>query len=562
MTSESLAHWVAPRTIAVDGQQIGVGIVTAELREKGNEWMLVLGPAKVGTEVTREQTLLESRISNAAIWCQRASWQVRALLTRGRDATIRISTSDLASTSVTDLSMMPPVGSLIRPLFLEFTPTPELRSFQRAGVEWLLTHPRGILADDMGLGKTLQALEAIRTRIYGGETRTAVVVCPRTLVATWLSEAHKWSPVLAAASSTSWKGTATSLWSLVKDNRVHLLILHYEQLKGLPKTELDGTEIDLLVLDEAHRARRSEATVTSSVRALSSSSLWAMSGTPIERSTDDLATLLSIIAPEKFASSTAQLGPDAMRSLARPYVLRRRKADVLDELPNVDDTRHVLELLPEQRVAYRNALSSPRREGANAGALLRIIGELLTICDADPGTGASSKLNDIRDRLIFVGQENEKAVVFSYRLRPLRLLESMLATVGLGSSRIDGQMPIEERNAALKRFREDSSITALLASSRVASEGLTLTEANHAFFVNRWWNPSNTDQARDRLVRIGQQRQVSIHSYICAATIEERLDEILVSKTDLVQRVVESLATGRWSSSSKDDLNKLLNSTG
>lgn len=558
MIREPFADWVAPETVVLAAEQEPGSLLTAQLLQDADGWMLVLAPGKIATQNTRGDTVLRARIVDAAIWCQRASWQVRALLSRGRNANIRLPAADVLRVPITDLSTMPTLGSLIGPLFSQFRARPELRPFQRDGVTWLLAHPRGILADDMGLGKTLQALEAIRTRIYLADIRTSVVVCPRTLVATWLGEASRWAPELVTVSSTSWQGGTSSFWSLVRDCRVHLLVLHYEQLKGLPKKELEGTKLDLLLLDEAHRVRRNEASVTASVRTLTSSSIWAMSGTPIERSTEDLATLLSIIAPAKFSTSTAELGPDTIRSLARPFLLRRTKADVLEELPAVDEIGHVVELLPEQRSSYSNALSAAGRQRGSAGVLLRTIGELLTICDADPATERSSKLDDISDKLSSVALLDEKAVVFSYRLRPLSLLEKRLRLAEVGFARIDGKMSIDQRNGALDQFRQGSSTTALLASSRVASEGLTLTEANHAFFVNRWWNPSNTDQARDRLVRIGQRRPVTIHTYICADTVEQRLEEILLSKRDLVDRVVETLATGRWTALSESDLRELL----
>ena len=194
------------------------------------------------------------------------------------------------------------------------------------------------------------------------------------------------------------------------------------------------------------------------------------------------------MAPEKYSVSITRLGDDAVRSIAKPLILRRRKGDVLPDLPEVDEHHHYVELTEAQRESYIAKVAEVRDE--DKGSLLRILGELLGICDADPRTGASSKIDDIVGKLGHVGDEGEKAVIFSYRLRPLDSLVDLLSNDGIKFARIDGRMDAESRDAELARFRRSPEILALIASSRVASEGLTLTEANHAFFINRWWNPS------------------------------------------------------------------------
>lgn len=553
------ASWVAPASAIVD-DLLPNALVTAELRIIGDALELALRRAQ-STQHNSEHSLtaLEAKVAAAARWCFRASWQARTLLERDMDVRIRITFGEYLVAQISDLSTLPDLGWLIRPLFVDFTPRPELRPFQELGVEWLLEHPRCILADDMGLGKTLQVLEAIRTLLYRGTLQTALVLCPRTLAANWKSESAKWAPELLVASSTSWRDTPESLWSLANDRRVHLAIVHYDQLKGLPGALLKQTEVQLLVLDEAHRVRRSEAAVTRAVRSIGAPSVWALSGTPIERDTQDLATLLSIIAREKYSASVSTRGDEVVRSLAEPLLLRRRKTDVLPDLPTVMEHVHYLDLTTEQLASYTSTLAIARAQQHNKGALLRILGQLLSICDLDPATDSSIKIDDVVDRLQRVGAAQEKAIVFSYKLKPLDVLERRLADANIRYFRIDGQLGARERNEVLSLFRTDRGVTALLASSRVASEGLTLTEANHAFFLNRWWNPSSSDQARDRIVRIGQNRPVVIHYYICKDTIEERLEQVLQAKRELFERVVDSLATGGARSLKAEELTGLLN---
>lgn len=503
--------------------------------------------------------IAERNTGLAAEWCYRASWQVRGLVERGGTAQVGIPIKqDEPPGPVAALSELPSLGWLVRPLFLEFEPTAALRPFQADGVAWLLDHPKAILADDMGLGKTLQVLEGIRAQIYSGKVQTALVLCPRTLAFNWLSECEKWSPELIVACSVSWRDSPESMLSLVKDRRVHIAIIHYDQLRSIPREVLSNIDVQLLVMDEAHRVRRSEAAITSAVRSIRAVSTWALSGTPIERDAEDLATILSIIVREKYSASVASRGQDAVRSIAEPLLLRRRKADVLADLPPVDEQTHYVDLSAEQRETYSEALLGARSKPESKGHLLKTLGDLLNICDMDISTGSSSKLDDIVARTRAVGRLGEKAVVFSYKLKPLDRLELLLTEAGVEWIRLDGQMDADARNDAVIEFRTQSSAVALLASSRVASEGLTLTEANHAFFVNRWWNPSNSDQARDRIVRIGQIRPVEIHYYICRNTVEERLEQILTSKRDLVDRVVDSLATGQDALISDVDIDELL----
>ena len=135
----------------------------------------------------------------------------------------------------------------------------------------------------------------------------------------------------------------------------------------------------------------------------------------------------------------------------------------------------------------------------------------------------------------------ERAVVFSYLLAPLYELRRRLQQVGTRYETLTGKMTLLERKEALERFRNDGRCVALLASSRVASEGLTLTEANHVIFINRWWNPSANAQARDRVVRIGQTKTVCVRSFSCRGTVESRLGQILDEKQRTFDELVEAV---------------------
>ena len=174
----------------------------------------------------------------------------------------------------------------------------------------------------------------------------------------------------------------------------------------------------------------------------------------------------------------------------------------------------LLELLDDQKKTYRSVQSGLSCAGEPIKNPLHKLGELRRVCDFDPISGSSVKLDRILEELVEVKALGEKAIVFSYVLEPLEALHTM-SQKAINGLFISGRMDGDERNQVICRFKTDPDITVLLASSKVASEGLTLVEANHVFFINRWWNPSSNAQARDRVNRIGQKRTVFIHEYVC-----------------------------------------------
>ena len=440
------------------------------------------------------------------------------------------------------MALRPSVQELIAPLLFEPSPQPTLRPFQQFGIRWLAERQVGILADDMGLGKTAQALQALEELVVRGTIRSAFVICPKSLLANWEAECNRWVPGLTVVRVVPSINESDGVWSAIL-GRSHIVITSYEQLRSLPDP-LASTRMELVITDEAHRLRRSQAKLVKAFRRLTMERIWALTGTPIERHEMDLATLLSLLEPTRFSSHSATTGFSDLRAQARPYLLRRLKQDVLGELPNVIDTKEIVELTDQQQRAYSSARSKPLSK--DAGDVLQRFTLLRSICDVEPQSGSSSKLDRIVEILRDVREAGEKAVVFSYLLRPLDVLAKRLAQehLHLGAVTLTGELTTDERERVLRKFKSDESIVALLCSSRVGGEGLTLTEANHVIFINEWWNPSANAQARDRVVRLGQERVVHVHRFRCRETLEEVLDEILNRKNETFANVVDALARG------------------
>ena len=196
-----------------------------------------------------------------------------------------------------------------------------------------------------------------------------------------------------------------------------------------------------------------------------------------------------------------------------------------------------------QRTAYNQAISDHSRFNARMG-FLPLFNELRMICDVEVKSGASTKLDRTTEIVSEISSNNEKVVVFSFTIAPLIGLQQRLKceNKAIGSVLLKGDMSLEERSDTIQLFKTNREYQVLLASTKVASEGLTLTEANHVIFINRCWNPSTNIQARDRVVRIGQQKSVSVISFTSRGTVEETLDDLLKKKSVTFEDIIESLS--------------------
>ena len=431
------------------------------------------------------------------------------------------------------------IGALVRPCLLSSLPGLDmLRNYQRTGVEWLAGRSAAVLADDMGLGKTAQAITALRFIFHERPQNTALILCPKQLMANWERELARWAPELSYVRLSPASRLRSQAWRGLF-NRAHVLITNYEQGRFLQES-LPSHRFSTVVLDEAHRVRNAGAAVTNGIRGIGRDRTWALTGTPLERAPSDVWTILSVVEPRRFNLSQIPRSPESIKARARPYIMRRMKRDHLMELPPELHAHEILELLPKQRITY-DSVSEVLRTISD-GQFLSALTRLRQICDVDTESGESAKVERIVDILQAVSATQEKAIVFSHLINPLEVLGDALQQKKVGFATLKGELALQEREMVIDNFREDPSIHCLLASTRVGGEGLNLVEANHVIFVNRWWNPSANSQAKDRVSRMGQSRTVIIHSFTCRNTVEEMLDEILEGKERLTATIVESLA--------------------
>jgi SNF2 family DNA or RNA helicase len=288
--------------------------------------------------------------------------------------------------------------------------------YQKSGIARLLTEPSVLLADEMGLGKTIQALAALRILVSRGEAHRILLVCPAGLIVQWRQQARSWAPELTLSTAIGPVELRIAAWN----RDAHLFVTSYETLRNdlsLSTPGGPGRRIwDVVVIDEAQKIRNPKADVSIAVKALSRTRSWALTGTPLENRLDDLISVLDFAAPRRFNPRAMAVG---LRQLLSEVQLRRRRREVLPDLPPKFVSTVSLDLTGPQRAAYRRAEDEGIIRLRSLGPELRIshvlelILRLKQICNFCPESGQSSKFADLRNRLSALIRSGEKALVFS-----------------------------------------------------------------------------------------------------------------------------------------------------
>jgi SNF2 family DNA or RNA helicase len=411
--------------------------------------------------------------------------------------------------------------------------------YQLEGVAFLYPRAAAVLADEMGLGKTVQAITAIRLLIHAGEVRQVLVVCPKPLVSNWQRELGRWAPELPVLVVEGDAGRRAWQW---RQEGIPVRIANYELLQRDGQQALAaGASFDLVVLDEAQRIKNRNSLTSQLVRALPRARSWALTGTPVENSAEDLVGIFEFVMP-------GYLSPDMklhrLGRLAGEYVLRRTKEQVLADLPPRLVREAYVELGPAQREAYRLAEERGvlRLAGLGAECTIRHVFELVLrlkqICNFDPATGESAKLERLQADLEEVAASGQKALVFSQYVETLETLRARLAA--FQPLVYHGRVPHREREGVLARFRTDSRRHLLLLSYGAGGVGLNLQCAQYVFLFDRWWNPAVEDQAINRAHRIGATGPLTVTRFLTIDTIEERIDQVLQHKRELFQTILSN----------------------
>jgi SNF2 family DNA or RNA helicase len=445
--------------------------------------------------------------------------------------------------------LQPPLGLCLSPGGVLEWPH-ELMPYQVQGVRLLFERDRLLVADEMGLGKTVQVLAALRLLALRGQVASCLIVTPVSLLSQWRVRFSEWAPELRLAVVHGTPAERDGWWR----TPAHAHLVGYETLRG-DAALARGRSWDVVVADEAQRIKSADAAVAMALKSLPRSRVWALTGTPLENRPADVASILELVVPDD---------PEPGRTLRERLAmvqLRRRKAEVLPELPPKIETELVLPMSAEQRRVYdraeREGLVQLRAEGGavRITSVLELIVRLKQLCNFDPTTGVSAKLEDLEDRLAILQDTGERSLVFTQFTDDTFGAHAIAR--GLSAHHplvLTGAMTPDERARVVDRFRSDLRHEVLILSLRAAGVGLDLQEASYVFHFDRWWNPAVEDQATDRSHRIGQSRPVHVYTYALEDTVEGRTAEVLREKRLLFDEVIEGAGLRPQGTFSREEL--------
>jgi SNF2 family DNA or RNA helicase len=434
----------------------------------------------------------------------------------------------------------------------------ELRDYQVEGYHWLcrLAHwgAGACLADDMGLGKTIQALALLLHRSAGGP---ALVVAPTSVMFNWQHEARRFAPALHF--SIFGPGDRAAFFD---DLGPHEVVVCSYGLLSNEAERLQSQHWHTVILDEAQAIKNMTTQRSQAVMGLAADFRLIMTGTPLENHLGELWNLFQFINPGllgtyeifqwRFATPIERdRDRDTRRRLQRlvqPFMLRRTKAQVLEELPSRTEVTLQVELSREEAAFYEalRQRALQKLEDVKGPQHLQMLAEIMRLRRAcchprlalEDSPLSSSKLKMFEETIDELLENKHKVLVFSQFVDHLTILRQALEHKGVSYQYLDGSTPARARDQRVAAFQAGEG-DVFLISLRAGGIGLNLTAADYVIHMDPWWNPAVEDQASDRAHRLGQQRPVTIYRLVTQGTIEERIVELHHAKRDLADSLLE-----------------------
>lgn len=449
-----------------------------------------------------------------------------------------------------------------------------LREYQKHGFQWMKTLASygfgGILADDMGLGKTLQSIAYIQSVLpeIREEKKPALIVCPSSVSYNWLSEFTKFTPNIEAIVLDGDKKERQRIQRNLSE--IDVIIISYTLLrKDLPWFEKEA--FHTVFFDEAQAFKNPTTQTSKAVKKIKARHRFALTGTPVENSIEELWSIFYVVFPELFKGlkNYANLTRKQISRRTQPFLLRRMKEDVLGELPEKIELQEYVDLHPEQKKLYAAYLAKLRHDTLkhlnketirkNRIKILAGLTRLRQICChpslfVDRYQGGSAKFDKLLQMVEEAKLSGRRVLIFSQFTKMLDLIGGELASKGYPFFYLDGQTPSEERVEMCNRFNQGEN-NFFLISLKAGGTGLNLTGADTVILYDIWWNPAVEDQAADRAYRMGQENTVKVIKLITKGTIEEKMDELQEKKRKLIEEIIDVKAE---TSLTEDDIRELL----
>ncbi len=460
---------------------------------------------------------------------------------------------------------------------IERVPVPDefhgtLRPYQQDTLGWFAFLKKmnfgGILADDMGLGKTVQVLAWLSHYVKPGhaeekgaqDIKTTLIVVPTSLVFNWKSEAHRFVPNMKVLVYSGANRQAL----LEKISEYHLVITTYGLLRR-DIVELRNIKFEYAILDESQAIKNPASQTAKAARLLNAAHRLCLTGTPLENNVGELWSQMEFLNPgilgnrgifeKKFLKPIDrddEQALHALKTIVKPFILRRTKELVASELPEKMEQTVFCVMPPGQAEIYRNLrdhfrtsiLSRVRQKGISSSKI-KVLEALLRLRQAanhpalvghkDAHSGKLDELIHLVDEAVAGGH---KALIFSQFTKMLALIRKSLDTKGISYQYLDGRVPQKQREDRVSRFQEDDDIKLFLISLKAGGVGLNLTAADYVFIVDPWWNPAVELQAVDRTHRIGQDKRVFTYRFITTGTVEEKVLALQKQKQELVSSIL------------------------
>ena len=447
----------------------------------------------------------------------------------------------------------------------------ELRSYQVDGVKWLNVLYKyslgGILADDMGLGKTIETIAFINSI---KQDKPILIVSPKSLVFNWVSEFNKFASDIPVYAIIGTVEERKKIIKKIKNDKFGVYFISYDSLRNEFENLTDIT-FDMCILDEAQFIKNMHAKKTGAVKQINALHTIALTGTPIENNIYDLWSIFDFLMPhylldyEDFKDSYEHNEEyyEIVRDKVAPFILRRRKEDVLKDLPEKYEVIITTEMSQEQRKLY-DAFRLQAKEqlkssdgGSKIMEVLSIITRLRQIC-VDPSTfvdnftGESGKITALKDIIKDKMQEGHRFLIFSQFVSALSIVKDEIEKMGIKYYMITGDTSAKERLRICNDFNKDEDYKIVLISLKAGGTGLNLVGADVVIHLDPWWNYSAESQASDRAHRIGQTRTVEVIKLIAENSIEEKVVNLQNEKKELVDKVISDNDSSIKSLSIKD----------
>lgn len=464
-----------------------------------------------------------------------------------------------------------------------------LRDYQVTGVKWLYNIYKcgfgAVLADEMGLGKSIQLIYFIKEVLKEKKDAKILIIAPTSLIYNWKNEFDKFGSELKYKVIAETKSKREELLNHLDDTNI--VITTYGLIRE-DKEIYQNINFEVIAIDEAQNIKNNTAQMTKVIKSLNGTVKFALTGTPLENSVLELWSIFDFIMPgyltsilsfqRKYAIKEVDdesiKALDSLKEQIKPFILRRKKKDVIKELPDKIENNIYLELTKEQKKIYVAELEKTQKElneliGSEGFTkarfkILQLLTKLRQIC-IDPNIvydnykGGSTKIEELVPLIKQIIDNGHKILLFSSYKTAIDIVNRELTNNDISCYVIDGSVPSKKRMELVDKFNNDNT-NVFLITLKAGGTGLNLTSADVVIHLDLWWNPQVENQATDRAHRIGQKNTVEVIKLICKGTIEERILELQNKKKVLMDTLIEGEDRDQniISKLSEKDIKKLL----